>query len=112
MKHGRKRIAALAALEAASLPWRGDPGHAITSLGFTLNHALNDPAGRLIASFGSVADWAVRIAQICGLQGDSHNRARIKIHCMFGLVSQVRTAVLHPRNPCILIGYTAKQGCA
>jgi hypothetical protein len=67
VKHGRKRIAALAALEAASLPWRGDPGHAITSLGFTLNHALNDPAGRLIASFGSVADWAVRIAQICGV---------------------------------------------
>src|SRR5665213_2495371 len=39
------------------------------------------------------------------LQGDRHYRTRIKIHSMFGLVSQVRTAVLHLRNPCILIGW-------
>jgi hypothetical protein len=37
------------------------------------------------------------------LQRDCHDRARFQIDCMFGLVGQMRAAVLHLRNPRIRI---------
>ena len=47
-----------------------------------------------------------RIAQVGGFERHCHHRARVQIDGVLGLVGQVRTAILHLRDPCIFVDRT------